>query len=103
MYISSLACVGKFLFTDISLRPEIYEQTYTLCDNNYDIITACVNWKTEIECQWPCPSQFKDLRFNLRSWLSDIDQLRGWTEQIQIHPEADQWHAGMSENQRHSK
>ena len=56
---------------------------------------------------------FKDLRLDLRSWLPDIDQLRGWTELIKSpradrpkgfgsalsFPEADLWQAAMSENQ----
>ena len=54
----------------------------------------------------------KDLRLDLRSWLPDTDQLRGWTELIKSpradrpkgfgalsYPEADLWQAAMSENQ----
>ena len=55
----------------------------------------------------------KDLRLDLRSWLPDIDQLRGWPELIKSpradrpkgfgsalsFPEADLWQAAMSENQ----
>ena len=33
-------------------------------------------------------TMFKDLRLDLRSWLPDIDQLRGWTELIKS-PRAD--------------
>ena len=58
-------------------------------------------------------SGLKDLRLDLRSWLPDIDQLRGWTELMKSpradrpkgfgsalsFPEADLWQAAMSENQ----
>ena len=60
---------------------------------------------------------FKDLRLDLRSWLPDIDQLRGWTELIKSpradrpegfgsalsFPEADLWQTAMSENENQSQ